>query len=456
MPSTRALNRLTRLLGALPLPAVVCCVFAAAGLGAEAASAVAVAPDGSRIELLLRDGNWLAGRLESLGDGAWTLSQVDGGPVEASRTIPRSSIVACLVGSDSRRSLAFLTQFSVGALVLADGQFLPGTLRTDARPAVWEHRWVGSVPLRTDAISEVRLVANRRAPQRSDADMVLFVNGDTTAGFVESIGDEVVLEPIDSDPTRGDAGENPPDGGQAVRSEPPAQESRTSRRIPIDRVAAVTFATLEQAASSDALMWTVDGSIVRAKSLAYEADSGWRFFLADDMLLGGREPRSIGAAATKPTAILLDRASMIPLVACGAPAHERPAATYRYEKGSQARLEAREEALLGLGSVELDGPLHARFDLPATLRGLEGKIVFSAEIALREPVPADARISVAVRFAGSADETLVLDADNRRKAVRVVGGPSKDAVLEIVVEDGGNGVAGDRIAIHRGCFLLQP
>ena len=154
--------------------------------------------------------------------------------------------------------------------------------------------------------------------------------------------------------------------------------------------------------------------------------------------------------------ILFDRSSLTPLAACGQPEHRPAESSYRYEARPQVRIDAPDQSLLGLGAVEFDGPVHARFTLPATVLDPGGTVAFSAELALLEPVPSDARATVTVRFSGSTGETVTLDATNRRAAVRVVHPLAKDSALEILVEDGGNGIAGDRIAVRRGCFVRQP
>ena len=62
---------------------------------------------------------------------------------------------------------------------------------------------------------------------------------------------------------------------------------------------------------------------------------------------------------------------------------------------------------------------------------------------------------VTVRFGKFPPQEIVLDVTTRRVQVRVEGRAAPDATLEIILGDGGNGVAGDRIAIHRGCFIRQ-
>lgn len=431
---TTTLRAAALLLGLSSAPAA----FAAPGSAPPAASAESTA-----VQALLRDGRWIDGRLVKLDSSKFTIRGSGAGSETAGVDIDRSEVVACVVDADRLQPLAFLTQASVGTLILTDGQFLPGALRTDTSSPRWEHRWIGSIPLKTDLISEIRLVATRRAPARPDSDSILLQNGDVVLGFVDSIGDEVVVEPADGGNEETDQPAKPSDGAQAP----------SKRRIQVERIAAIAFATLESPPADDALLWTTDGTIVRAKDISFDPDPGWRFLLADADLVGQADAKPISGVVTKPTAILLDRASITPLAACGPPKQSAAESSYRYETTPEARIDAPEQALLGLGSIELDGPTQASFRLPAAIADTE--LAFTAEIALVEPVPLDARTGVRVRFSGTAGETITLDSANRRAMVRLKQRVGPDASLEVIVDDGGNGTAGDRIAINRACFVRQ-
>jgi hypothetical protein len=145
---------------------------------AGAASQASDAPGGVRLQMLLRDGRWIDGQVDRIGIDRFSLTRASTATDPAAGEIKSDEVVACLVGPDAYRSMAFLTQMSAGTLVFGDGQLLPGTLRPDLRQPRWEHRWIGAVPIKTDLISELRLVATRRAPARPDSDSVLLQNGD--------------------------------------------------------------------------------------------------------------------------------------------------------------------------------------------------------------------------------------------------------------------------------------
>ena len=223
----------------------------------------------------------------------------------------------------------------------------------------------------------------------------------------------------------------------------------------LERIAAIAFATLEKPSPTTALVWTDDGTIVRAGEIGYQPSTGWRFTLADPLLAGDAAAKQFGEGAARPAAILFDPTAVTPLVACGAPQYSASTGAYRYETAPQVRIDSPDQSMLGLGSIELDGPIAARFTLPVGLSNPPANLVFSAELALVEPVPADARATVTVRFGKSPPQEIVLDVTTRRVQVRVEGRAAPDATLEIILGDGGNGVAGDRIAIHRGCFIRQ-
>lgn len=417
---------------------------------AGAASQASDAPGGVRLQMLLRDGRWIDGRVDRIGTDGFSLTRVSTATDPAAGEIKSDEVVACLVGPDAYRSMAFLTQMSAGTLVFGDGQLLPGTLRPDLRQPRWEHRWIGAVPIKTDLISELRLVATRRAPARPDSDSVLLQNGDVVFGFIESIGEEVLLEPSGGEAETDQASSKPSTGQGGADAAP---EASALRRIQLDRVAAIAFAALEQPRAADALLWTADGTIVRAKNVAFDSESGWRFFLADPNLAPQGDPKPFTGAVARPTAFLFDREAMTPLVSCGAPEYRPTESSYRYSTRPETRIEPAEQSLLGLGSVEFDGPVHAVFRLPTALAGSE--VAFTAEIALAEPAPTDARVSVTLRLGEAAVETLVLDSGTRRRSVRLGCRVEGDARLQIVVEDGGNGIGGDRIVVHRACFVRQ-
>lgn len=435
-------NLRTRHLPALPL-AIASALCLSIAPASPAAAQSGDLPDTARVQLLLRDGQWIEGRIDTLDAASCTVFRADAGVQAKASEIALGTVVACLVNPEQRRSMEFLTQLAGGTLVFSDGQFLPGVLRTDARPPRWDHRWIGAIQVKTDVLSEMRLVATRRAPSRSDADTILLVNGDLATGFIESIGDEVALEPPASESKATDQTDKPPEAAPPVR------------RIQADRIAAIAFAALAQPPSSDPLVWTADGSIVRAKDIGFQADSGWRFLLADPDLGSGDQSKPITSVITKPTAILFDRSALTPLAACGQPECRPSESSYRYETRPEVRIDPPDQALLGLGSVEFDGPVHARFALPAAMVDAGGAVSFSAEVALIEPIPLDARASVTVRFVGTAGQTIVLDATRRRASILVTQEIAKDSALEIVVDDGGNGIAGDRVAVHRACFIRQ-
>lgn len=415
-----------------------------------ASSTAAQATDASgsaRLQMLLRDGQWIEGRVDRMSPEGISVTKAGGGTGAAAAQIKSDDVVACLVGPEAHRSMAFLTQMSAGTLVLGDGQLLPGTFRADVRQPRWEHRWIGAIPIDTDVTAEIRLVATRRAPSRADADSILLQNGDVVVGFIDSIGEELVVERSGDDIG---AAAQPTTRKDAANAAP--QEAQT-RRIQLDRVAAIAFAALEQPPADDALLWTTDGTIVRAKSIAFDTESGWRFVLADPNLVPQRDPKPVSGTVARPSAFLLDRSAMTPLAACEAPEHRSTESSYRYSRRPATRTEPAEQSLLGLGSIEFDGPMHALFKVPSALVGSEA--VFTADIALAEPAPVDARVAVTVRLGATATETMILDSGNRRRTVRIGGRVATDSRLEIIVEDGGNGIGGDRISLRRACFIRQ-
>lgn len=445
-------------LRSLALPIALALAFAplVATASAVAASVFVTAPPSertARAQLLLRDGNWIDATITSIGPESFSI--VSGDDLSsAPRIVPRASVIACLPGSAPPRSMLFLTQLTSGTLVLNDGQLIPGSFRPEGESPRWEHRWLGTFPIKTDSISEIRLNAVRRAPARADSDTILFANGDVVTGFIESLGQEAVFEPLaDSDDAASKTSPQPAAQPTEKTNDSDAKQASATRRVPLDRIAAIAFAALERPAPRDALVWTDDGTIVRAATIAFTGTDGWSFSLADPLLGGGGSAKPIGDGVMRPVAILFDPAAVTPLVACATPERSATPSSYRYEAAPEARVDEPDRSLLGLGSIELDGPVRAKFAIPDGVASNGETAVFSAEFSLMEPVPPDARLSLSVRFGEAAAVQRTLDAATRRTVVTVEGRLASARALEIAIDDGGNGIAGDRVVIRRACII---
>jgi hypothetical protein len=419
-------------------------------------SAIAVGVDGydtgRSVCLLLRDGRWISTRLERFTNDSLEFSTA----VAAAETgvvapAVRSDILACVVGGFPR-SMTFMTAVGASSIVFSDGQLLPGVIQCESKQCALEHKWLGRIPLEIERLSEIRVDATRRAPARLDSDMLLLSNGDTIGGFVLSLGEEISLETTEQsgEGPSAEPAEQPKDPPSATEGAGPA-----TRRLRMERIAAIAFAATTETTSANPIAWTSDGTIMRVADVALDPVSGWACTPAmQDVGVSGSNI-VITESMMQPKALLFDRGALIPLAACGTPRTLAPESSYRFEQSPEIRVDPPEQALLGLGEIALTGPTRLQFGLPERLIAAARPSVFTCEVALREPAPADARLSVEIRYGGMSTGSVVLDASRRRAAVRLEWTAKRGDVLEISVTDGGNGVAGDQLVLERACFVQQ-
>ncbi|MBI1304422.1 MAG: hypothetical protein GC172_11650 [Phycisphaera sp.] len=412
------------------------------------------------VHLLLRDGAWRAGRLVALDGDAFTLLAGEG-----TERVARDTVVACLVGSTLPRGMAFLTQLTAGTLVLDDGQLLPGEFRFDGARASWQHRWIGSIPIDLDRLSEIRFRAESRASVRADADTVLLLNGDSVTGFVDSIGSDIALESLEptTPPQSGEeavdhdaAGSAPSSGDEPTE---PQDEASNARRIPTERVAAITFAKAREVTRTGIAMWLADGTHVRADAVEFDGNRGWIFGLADPLLRGVTQQDGTRPIASSPIALVFDQDALHPLAACENSPPEPPLDGYRYAVGESVRIEDPSQSLLGLGEIAFDGCMRVRFRIPDALLAARAPFAFTAEVSLAEPAPADAAVEIVATIGGEVSARVRLDRTTRSGVLTLgeVEAPSASGTelpqLVISIADGGNGGAGDRVVLRRAMFL---
>lgn len=408
------------------------------------------------VHVLHRDGAWRAGKLAMLDDAAFTFRTPDG-----EERVARDLVVACLVGNALPRDMAFLTQLNAGALVLDDGQLLPGEFRFDGTRAIWLHRWIGSIPIDLDRLSEIRFRAESRAASSSDADTVLLVNGDSISGFVDSLGSEILLEPLEPtqvESMRTDQDSPKSDDGGSERTTPPLDDRRAPRKIPTERIAAVAFAQVRTPAAAGIAMWLADGTHVRASAVEFDGERGWMFGLSDHLLSDAAKPDGSRPLASSPVALVFDPQAIHPLASCAITAIEPPSEGYRYKLEEAVRIEDSGQSLLGLGEIALDGGVRVHFELPAALVAANAPFIFTAEVSIAEPAPADASVEVVARLGDGDVERIRLGPGFRSGvlALAVRGLPATSAAaprLEIALTDGGDGIAGDRVVLRRAMFL---
>jgi len=407
---------------------LLCCATAALA----ATASLAHGAGDTVVRALLGDGTWTRAQLVSIGDGTWRMAD----DASKEQVIRESDVIAFIVdrsrgAADASSESEVPSPISYGSLEFANGQRLPGNFRATRDANLWDHRWIGAIPVALEDMAVLRIRGANAPERRADADTVLLLNGDTITGFVDSIGESIVCETID-----GAAG-----------------EATEKRSVSMDRAAAISFAIADAIPMRGSRFWTMDGSVVDGSDLRYDAADGWGFTLVNPKLAETRGKRTSDNNAANPVAAVFATARMTPMAAFGRPSVSVPAGQYHYGFEDSVRIAPADRAMLGLASIEIDGPVAARFTVPASARTDADACVFSCEIALRAPFPGDAKVDVEVRLGTATSRRSRLDAGTPREAVRLESAASGAEHLTIVIEDGCNGVVGDSVELRRANMI---
>lgn len=395
------------------------------------------------IRLLGFDGRWVQGSLISADAEQWRIVTAE---TPSERTIARGDIVAFLTdrprsvsdgstgssgGMAKQQSTMAPEPISYGLLETTNGQRLPGNFRQGADANFWDHRWIGSIPIPIDQVATMRLRGARTPERRPDGDTLLLMNGDAVSGFLDKLGNDIEFEQLSTD-------------GAAPEK----------RRVPIDRVAAISLARSEPAPMGSARFWALDGSVVDGTDLRFDGETGWGFILEDPLLAKVRAERTSDNNAANPLAGLLAPAALMPLASLAKPAVAVPVGEFHIGIADAVRVGASERSLLGLANIELAGPVIATIALPKS-GFVAGAAVLSCEVALAEPAPRDAAVDVEFGCGTASSGRIRLDAAHRRAPITLVLGDGSASSIEILVTDGGNGIIGDSIVLERACIVSR-
>ncbi|MFZ9879852.1 MAG: hypothetical protein ACO3QC_00430 [Phycisphaerales bacterium] len=399
-------------------------------------------PEGHRCEWLLTDGTWIAGTLESI-DGATIVVRVAG--EDSPRSIPRERVVggevvsgdataATLNWIDSRERAPFIE--------LTGGDRLPGEPKVTKDGATWIHPWIGTVPLVPELLARVRFEWDRDVARSSDSDTVLLKNGDTNTGFIDSIGSEIVLGAIDT----------------SQASEP--------LRIPIERVAAASFAAMEPTTFGGTVVDFTDATRLRLQSIVYTQRGGWSYEIADPKLASieassrseagptGRPRRDseIDARIAEPRRVVLRSGEFSPLARLVAPRLSAPTTGFRYDPSRSVERIARSRAPLGIDEMRINGPCVASFE-PKDAHGA-ARPVFSCEL-VHAAGDSTGRVEVSISIDGERAAPVSLGGGVVRAPVRVEGREGGVGAIRIELLDGGDGVAGDVVLLRRAVIVWR-
>lgn len=419
--------------------AVACVAIAGWALSETAAAASDVT-----LRTLTRDGSWTRAELVSIAEGTWRFIRPSS---KDEQTIREDDVVAFIVersrgANDAASDSEVPTPLSYGLAEFSNGQRLPGNFRVMRDANLWDHRWIGSIPLDLEQIATLRLQGARTPERRAEGDTLLLVNGDVLIGFIEKMGEDFVFDPLAQQ-----------DGAADAKPE--------QRTISMERIAAIALARADAPWGEAMRIWSIDGSLVEARALAFDEKRGWGFELVDPLFAKIRAARTTENVppAANPIAGLLQPGRLVPLATAGKPTIAVPAEHYHFGVERAVRIGASDRALLGLAPIELAGPIVARFPRPALLESAEGTAMFTCELVLAEPAPRDARVDIEVRVGDSPVTRISLDASTRRAPLVVpnvaLGRNGTSGQVEITMTDGGNGIAGDSVILERACFILS-
>ncbi len=314
-----------------------------------------------------------------------------------------------------------------GLLVTTSGERLPGALHTepasDDEQLAWQSTLWGVMELDLERIRSVRLrdiapgVELAEPAERSAADdRITLINADRLSGFVESIGEQVVIE----------------------------SEGRISS-VPSERVAKIELANPAEAAAG-AWVWLYSGAVAAVESVQLSGDEAQARLIA----AAGRRP-AIELPASDIRAINFDVArlrplAVMPFAVIDAPGSRRWVPPPRVHSGN---------APLDAADIELPGPMTVEWDLPPA----------AERFAAMAELPADSRIW--------GDLTLVLDLSRGGETTRLgafelnqstprhdlnlllPAGRGETTRLLMRIEPGPSGPIQDRVVLRRALVLVR-
>ncbi len=325
----------------------------------------------------------------------------------------RTSMVAALLPVDPN---AVVGSDQLGLLVLTDGQRYPGRRASGPAPEEaisWAHPTLGEIVAPLDIVSEARFTTFLQSgdPVRIEPSMkdeLLMENGDRLRGFIESLGDPVVIET--------DAG--------VVRAE-------------ANLVAGARLANPRETLSGTAI-WLRDGAVARVQSLESDGRGGAAVTLPDG--------QSARLTLDDIVGVVFDAARLRPLARI-APDAQSALGERALLDPMEVRESAWTPAALDAPDMHLPGPMEIRWTLPP---GAE-RFGAVAELPRASWTWGDCELVVLIDGAEVLRERL-----NRERPSVEFSVPVRGEELTIRLEPGAYGPVLDRIDLKRALILLPP
>ncbi len=401
----------------------------ACGLLAVSACVAADTP-GDRI---LIDQSFQAQRVELVSIDPRTIAYRD--EYGAVRTLSAGDVLAIISPPSDSGELATGTSLrSPHVLELWDGQryigrFSPqasGLIAGDEPVIGWESGPFGAMQISLDRVAMLRLAASSVRPPRDLRDHVVLINGDLMSGFIEHVGDEVVIDADD----------------RAVR-------------IPIARIASVSLGGRAEPAVGQ-MVWLADGSVVAVRELASRGEGRLFVSLQDSRGAEGdqtqgdvRDPAEVSLAHL--LAYSMDGSRLIELAALE-PMQQGPVPPRRWSQ--RVRVEQPNLSILGQGSIHLDGPMRVVWTLPSNSTRIRGM----AELPESSWTWGDCILHITAIGADGIETNVLRERlSSQRTAVEFSAtlprGDRHGTQLIVTLDEGEHGPVQDRVVL-RGVLVL--
>lgn len=361
------------------------------------------------------------------------------------RTEPAEDWIAIVMspgaaGTSQREGLLPLPRRSAQILELWDGQrfigrFAPrasGLLAGDEPVVGWDSALFGPLQVSLDRVAAMRLVASAVTPPADLRDHVVLINGDLLSGFVEQVGDELVMD-VDGRPVR----------------------------VPIARIATVRLAGRAEPAEGR-FVWLSDGTAVAAREVASRSDGRVVVSLgemprgAPDQTQGDVRGRAEVSMADL-LAIASDASRLIELASIE-PTEQSPVPPRRWAQPIRVEFpHPTALPVLGQGAIHIDGPMRIVWTLPAGALRLRG----TAEMPESSWTWGDCVLIVSAIGEGGAERELLRERINAERPTIEFNVPlprsSGRPVTRLIVtlDPGEHGPVQDRVILRGAMVLLD-
>lgn len=312
-------------------------------------------------------------------------------------------------------------------LELVDGQRLVGTLvageTSSAGPGVWwDHASFGTMRVPLEDIADIVLrdrVASVPESGELIDDVVMLVNGDRLEGFVERIGETVVI-----------------DAGDGVE------------QVPLESVGAIVLSNPARGMDG-AYVWLADGSVVSIESVGAIKEGRVRLNASLADISDDTSPEAgFGEVSIADLLAMVFDAHQVVALATIEPTGQTTPPERRWSEG--VVIGDPHAALLGGATIELPGPMSVWWTLP------EGatRLSFQAQLPRSMRAWGDCDLIIETSNGGAWREILRerLHGDRPVVQVNVAINASK---LRIRVDEGRYGPIQDHVQIDRALLLVE-